>query len=95
MTLRDEYEAGETILSLSKKHGLGAGTVRRRLLALGTTMRSPNPPITTYPEVVDLYRQGKTRRAIREATGCSDYAYAESLRAAGIVPDFRKKERVS
>lgn len=95
MTIRDEYEAGATLHALAKKHGKGLNTIRRAILKAGGSMRSPNPPIRIYPEVIALHQQGKPRRAILKAVGCSDYAYAESLRSAGIVPDFRKKERTT
>lgn len=95
MSILSDYQAGLSIREVSEKHGISRYRVRMAILSSGATMRSCNPPIRIYPQVPVLYRQGKPRRAILKAVGCSNYAFDESLRAAGIIPDFRKKERTT
>jgi uncharacterized protein YidB (DUF937 family) len=70
MQLRARYDAGATLKDLAAETGLNAETVRTRLLAAGTAMRSPYRRVR-IPGLVAAYRRGDTLTMLAAQYGMS------------------------
>lgn len=71
--LADLYRAGHSTRKLSARYGISPCTVRRRLLALGVTLRGHAPIRSATVQVMEIAhrmrKEGRGWRSIAEATG--------------------------
>ena len=73
-SLRARYEAGEPMRGLAAEAGIAVTTMRRRLVAHGTRMRTGTRPIDLTVSDTDLrtaYAAGATITALAREHGCS------------------------
>jgi DNA-binding CsgD family transcriptional regulator len=84
-TLVAEYEAGETVWGLARKHGMHRSTVVRKLRGAGVTtgQRRLSDSYELVTEVKELREQGLSLRAIAKRAGISYPSVQRLLYGAG------------
>lgn len=91
--LAEEYQAGASLETLSKRHGVNTATVRNTLQRLGVEARPSARPVfwtdERVAEVVHLYQDGWSQEKIAVHIGSTQSAVSLRLIKAGVITRTR------
>lgn len=83
-TLADFYKAGRSTRSLARRYGISAWTVRRRLIAMGVTMRGKRHNHIVTDQVIEtalkMRSEGERWKSIVSATGVKSDSIMYAIR---------------
>jgi transposase len=91
-----DYEAGEPSTGLTKKYGVGKGTVLRLLRQYGATMRQQPMSPDDAAQAIALYKRGWSLARVGHHFGREHSVIRDILERAGIARrDVHGRERSS
>lgn len=84
--------SGESLTALAKEAGVAGETLGRRFVEAGyareiSSRVRPGTPIEDLEYAAELYRQGRTLRAIADEFGVDQGRLSSQLKDAGYIPD--------
>jgi len=83
--LINDYELGFPSTHLMKKYGLGKGTVLNILSEAGVPLRNQGLSTDQLAQAIELYKAGRSLKAIGHKFGCDAETVRKALKTAGVT----------